>query len=234
MRRRESIGARPINKQETLDSELSASQLELKEVFESVAEENANGVYEASLDTILELPTIEGLIEEGKVNKCFVNEIVKRLKVSITELDLSNPQNITVHFSEFCVLVRAMEMEAKHSEDKVVKERRSSAVFDYFVSTVGEDTETNDIATMAGINPLQAHSHSLHHIHTQLLESSPVLEAFGNSQTIRNDNSSRFGKYLQLQFSCDGISLVGGKISTYLLGEHIHTYIYTYNIQTYT
>ena len=47
-------------------------------------------------------------------------------------------------------------------------------------------------------------------------ESSPVLEAFGNCKTLRNDNSSRFGKFLRLHFTSGG-ALCGGSVERYLL-----------------
>lgn len=43
-----------------------------------------------------------------------------------------------------------------------------------------------------------------------------LVEAFGNAGTVINDNSSRFGKYLEMKFSCGG-TVVGAKISEYLL-----------------
>ncbi|XP_069807426.1 unconventional myosin-Ie-like [Dendropsophus ebraccatus] len=54
------------------------------------------------------------------------------------------------------------------------------------------------------------------HVKDIILKSNPLLEAFGNAKTVRNNNSSRFGKYFEIQFSRGG-EPDGGRISNFLL-----------------
>ncbi|KAF0689887.1 Aste57867_18683 [Aphanomyces stellatus] len=68
------------------------------------------------------------------------------------------------------------------------------------------------VATMAKISSQE--------LDRRLWDTNPILEAFGNAKTLRNHNSSRFGKFMKLQFQDmgkTGLHLVGAYIETYLL-----------------
>uniref|UniRef100_A0A671KXK1 Unconventional myosin-X-like n=1 Tax=Sinocyclocheilus anshuiensis TaxID=1608454 RepID=A0A671KXK1_9TELE len=54
------------------------------------------------------------------------------------------------------------------------------------------------------------------HVEEAIVESSPIMEAFGNAKTVHNNNSSRFGKFIQLNFSQHG-NIQGGRITDCIL-----------------
>ncbi|KAJ7993038.1 hypothetical protein DPEC_G00268290 [Dallia pectoralis] len=53
-------------------------------------------------------------------------------------------------------------------------------------------------------------------VEDRVMASNPIMESFGNAKTIRNDNSSRFGKYIEIGFGRKG-DIIGANMRTYLL-----------------
>ncbi|XP_060613017.2 unconventional myosin-XIX [Anolis sagrei] len=71
-------------------------------------------------------------------------------------------------------------------------------------------------ATVAASSSVPKGSVTAETIEKRVLDSNPVMEAFGNACTLRNSNSSRFGKYIQLQLNRSQL-LTGASIQTFLL-----------------
>lgn len=71
-------------------------------------------------------------------------------------------------------------------------------------------------ATVAASSSVMKSQDTVERIERRVLDSNPIMEAFGNACTLRNNNSSRFGKYIQLQLDRCQL-LVGASVQTYLL-----------------
>ncbi|KAG6611688.1 myosin-like protein [Phytophthora cinnamomi] len=74
-----------------------------------------------------------------------------------------------------------------------------------FLTSVGSDQSLTERETSGAVE-----------IGRRILQTNPILESFGNAQTIRNDNSSRFGKFIKIQFG-ENNQIVGAQIVSYLL-----------------
>eukprot|EP01117_Protostelium_nocturnum_P009771 TRINITY_DN3491_c0_g1_i1.p1 TRINITY_DN3491_c0_g1~~TRINITY_DN3491_c0_g1_i1.p1 ORF type:complete len:1018 (+),score=236.89 TRINITY_DN3491_c0_g1_i1:251-3304(+) len=97
---------------------------------------------------------------------------------------------------------------------KLLQQHRNQCVIISGESGAGK-TEASKVL-MQYLAAVSKSSTEVDRVKNQLLESNPLLEAFGNAKTLRNDNSSRFGKYMEIQFDYEGAP-VGASIINYLL-----------------
>ena len=101
-------------------------------------------------------------------------------------------------------------------DDMTGKNKLNQSILVSGESGAGKTVSTKFIMRYLATVACEENSEESKQIADMVLESNPILEAFGNARTIRNDNSSRFGKFIEMQFNKMG-KLVGARIKTYLL-----------------
>ncbi|KAK4872802.1 hypothetical protein RN001_014831 [Aquatica leii] len=170
------------------------------------------------------------LLEDYTSEKAFVKNLKKRFKENIIYTYIGpvlvsvNPyKNLHIYGSDFIE-----KYENKHFFEvpphvfavtdtayrSLKEENREQCILISGESGSGKTEASKKV--LQYIAEITDHKGSVETVKNKLLESNPLLEAFGNAKTNRNDNSSRFGKYMDVQFDYRGFP-VGGNILNYLL-----------------
>ncbi|ORE00041.1 Y4A0 [Hepatospora eriocheir] len=95
--------------------------------------------------------------------------------------------------------------------NSLCESNRSQSILVTGESGAGKTVNTRKLIEFLGM----LNNRELDDINNLLILSNPILESFGNAKTVKNDNSSRFGKFVQIYFQNNQI--IGGKIEKYLL-----------------
>ncbi|CAJ0936028.1 unnamed protein product, partial [Mesorhabditis belari] len=96
------------------------------------------------------------------------------------------------------------------------KTENTKKVIQYLTLVAGQIRQERGLrGSVTSLNTSNANRY-MGNLEEQLLHANPILEAFGNSKTIKNDNSSRFGKFIKIHFDARGL-IAGASIEFYLL-----------------
>jgi len=143
---------------------------------------------------------------------------------------------------------------AEAAYQDMLSERKNQSIIISGESGSGKTQSTKIILKYLALSSLYTSSHEIHEedlktnhkqnsnsinieekvsVEKQVLDSNPLMEAFGNAKTVKNNNSSRFGKFIQVNFGQNG-KIIFAKIYNYLLEKSrivsIQTYERNYHI----
>ncbi|KAJ1827719.1 Myosin type-2 heavy chain 1 [Coemansia sp. RSA 2599] len=107
---------------------------------------------------------------------------------------------------------------AENAYRGMVNDQRNQTIIVYGESGSGKTTSAKYIMRyFAQAHHADTNDKQMSTVENQILATNPVFESFGNAKTTRNDNSSRFGKFLDIKFERKQQKIVGGRIRTFLL-----------------
>ena len=177
-------------------------------------------------------------LANGRANN---NNNSKNDKVSPSSSSAPPPHVFAVADSAYRGMMRGLDF--ARNKDSIELKKESSALSNQSILVSGESGAGKTVTTKFLMQYLADLSRKVHSdsatsgkldkssIEQRVLNSNPILEAFGNARTLRNDNSSRFGKFIEMRFSDRG-RLMGAYIDTYLL-EKARIVSHTCGEQTY-
>lgn len=170
------------------------------------------------------------LLEDYRSEAAFIDNLKKRFNESIIYTYIGNVlisvnpyKNLPIYTEEkIQQYYKKAFFEAPPHVFAIADNAYRSLVFEHREQCVLISGESGSGKTEASKKVLQYiaartnHLRNVERVKDKLLQSNPLLEAFGNAKTHRNDNSSRFGKYMDIQFNYEGAP-EGGHILNYLL-----------------
>jgi len=144
------------------------------------------------------------IYDEEKIN--YFKNYFRKLK--------TNPNNIEAPSPHLYYIAEA-------AYNEMITERMNQSILISGESGSGKTESTKIILKYLAVSSLNCLNNKKIHdeettVEKQVLDSNPLLEAFGNAKTVRNNNSSRFGKFIQINFSPNG-KILSAKINNYLL-----------------
>ncbi|KAH9089858.1 hypothetical protein LEN26_019031 [Aphanomyces euteiches] len=140
-----------------------------------------------------------------RVDRLFGSDVLRTFQVSMTTAT-SSPHIYNVAANAYDAMKRTETNQSIliSGESGSGKTESTKLVMEYLVHVSSH------------VDPVEGFRRSAH-LTQHVLDANIVLESFGNARTLRNDNSSRFGKFIQLEFARQSGDLLGATIETYLL-----------------
>jgi myosin X len=199
----------------------------------SLSHDNCTNMHQSSIDSVQDMATLGDLHESAILYNIFQryeNDIIYTYIGSI--LSAVNPYKLIDGIYGLEIMQSYMRKQlgdlpphiyaiANEIYESMWRKRENQCVLISGESGAGKTESTKFILSYLSAMSQQAcpSAAGRYAVEEAILQSSPILEAFGNAKTVYNNNSSRFGKFILLQFAETG-NIIGGKITDYLLEKN--------------